>query len=55
MVLSVFVHIVIVALVVAGCDVVHPVLIVEVPADGLFDAFLELEGWLPAELSLELA
>ena len=53
--LPVFVHVVVVALVVAGGDVVHPVLMVEIPADGLFDAFLKLEGWFPAEFSLELA
>lgn len=53
--LPVFVHVVVVALVVAGGDVVHPVLIVEVPADGLFNPFLELEGRFPAEFPLELA
>ena len=50
-----FIHFLVVALVVAGGDVVHPVLVVEIPADGLLDAFLELEGGLPAELALELA
>ena len=49
---SVFVHIVVVALVVAGGYVVHPVLVVEVPADGLFDTFLELERRFPAQFFL---
>lgn len=52
---AVFVHVVVVALVVSGGDVVHPVLMIEVPADGLLDALLKLQGWFPPELALELA
>ena len=26
----------------AGGDVIHPLLVIEIPADGLFDAFIEL-------------
>ena len=48
------IHLCVVLLVLAGGDIVHPLLVTEVPADGLFDAFLELEGWLPTELVLEL-
>lgn len=48
------IHLCVVLLVLAGGDIVHPFLIVEIPADGLFDTFLELEGGLPTELVLEL-
>ena len=53
--LPVLVHVAVVAFVVAGGNVVHPFLVVEIPADGLFDAFLELQARFPAELALELA
>ena len=46
--LSVFIHVVVVLLVVARGDVVHPFLVVQVPTDGLLDAFLKLEARLPA-------
>ena len=49
-----FIHFCVVFLVLTGGDVIHPLLVVEVPADSLFDAFLELEGGFPAELVLEL-
>ena len=39
---AVFVHVVVVAFVIAGGDVVHPFLVVEIPAHGFFYAFLEL-------------
>lgn len=52
---AILVHVVVIFLVVAGGDVVHPVLIVEIPADGLLDAFLELERGLPTEFALEFA
>ena len=48
------IHILVVLLVGAGGDVIHPLLVVEIPAHGLFDAFLELEGGLPAQFVLEL-
>ena len=48
------VHFLVVALVVAAGDVVHPVLVVEVPPHGLLDALLKLERRLPAELALQL-
>ncbi len=47
-----FIHFFVVPLIVAGGDVVHPILVVEVPTDSLFNAFLELEGRLPAKLFL---
>ena len=53
--LSFIIHLLIIPLVVARSDVVHPFLVVEVPADGALDAFLELERGLPAELALQLA
>ena len=40
--LSILVHILVVAFVVAGGDVVHPVLVVEIPTDGLFDTLFKL-------------
>ena len=52
--LPVRVHVFVILHVVAGGDVVHPVLVVEVPADGLLDALLELERRLPAQLALQL-
>lgn len=52
--LPVTVHFIIVFLVVPTGDIVHPFLVVEVPSYGLFDAFLELEARLPAQLFLEL-
>ena len=51
----ILIHLLIVALVVARGDVVHPLLVVEVPADGALDAFLELERGFPAEFALQLA
>ena len=35
--------------------VVHPFLVLEVPADSFFDSFLELQAWLPSQFALELA
>ena len=52
---SSLVHLLVVLLVLAGGDAVHPLLVVEVPAHGLLDALLELEARLPAELALQLA
>ena len=52
--LTVLVHFFVVLFVVAGGDVVHPFLVVEVPADGFFDAFLELERRFPTKFFLEL-
>ena len=48
------VHVFVIPLVVAGGDVVHPGLVVEIPTDGALDAFLELQGGLPAQFALEL-
>ena len=39
---SVAVHFLVIALVITAGDVVEPLLVVEVPAHGLFDPFLEL-------------
>lgn len=52
--LSVFIHVLVVFLVFAGCDVVHPLFVVEIPLDCLLYAFLELQRWLPAEFLLQL-
>ena len=51
--LSPYIFFVILFVVAAG-DVVQPFLVVEVPAHRLLDAFLELQGRLPAEFLLEL-
>ena len=48
------IHLLVVLLVVATGDVVHPLLVVEVPTDGLLDALLELKRGLPTELLLQL-
>ena len=53
--LTIAIHHFIILLVVAGGDVVHPCLVVEVPSHGLLDAFLELQAGFPSELALELA
>ena len=52
--LSIPVHFFVILFVVTARDVVEPFLVVEVPAHGLFDAFLELQGRFPAEFLLEL-
>ena len=49
-----FIHVLVILLVVAAGDVVQPFLVVEVPAHRLLDAFLELQGRLPAQFLLEL-
>ena len=49
------VHLVVIPLVVAARHAVHPGLIVQIPADGLLYAFLELEAWFPAKLTLKFA
>ena len=51
---TVFVHLLVVFLVIAGGDVFHPLAVIEGPTDGFFNALLELERGLPAELVLEL-
>ena len=48
------VHFFVILLVVAARDVVEPFLVVKIPAHGLLDAFLELQGRFPAEFLLEL-
>ena len=50
-----FIHILIILLILSGGDAIHPLLVVEVPADGLLYAFLKLEARFPAEFCLELA
>ena len=52
---SVLVHIIIILLVVTRCDIIHPFLIVKVPANGLLYAFLKLKARLPTKLSLEFS
>ena len=47
------VHFFVILFVVAAGDVVQPFLIVEVPAHGFLDSFLELQGRFPAQFLLE--
>ena len=51
---SVAVHIFVIFHIIAGSHIVHPVLMVEIPSDSLFDAFLKLKGRLPAEFPVQL-
>ena len=51
--LSPFIHIIVIFLILTRSNVIHPLLVVEVPAHGLFDALLELERGLPTKLFLE--
>ena len=53
--LSIFIHLLVVPLVIAARHVVHPRLVVQVPAHGLLDAFLELQARFPAEFPLQLS
>ena len=48
------VHVLVVLLVLAGGDVVHPRLVVEIPADSFVDTLLELETRAPAQLAVQL-
>ena len=51
--LSYLIHLLIIFLILAARDVVHPLLMFQIPADGLLYAFLELQTWLPPEFALE--
>ena len=52
--LSVLIHVIVVLLVVARGDIVHPFLVVEIPTYGSFNAFLKLQAGLPSEFTLQL-
>ena len=52
--LLVLVHFLVVFLVVAAGDVLHPLLVVEVPVDGQDDALLEGSLGVPAQIVLDL-
>ena len=54
LILSAVIHHSVIIQIIAGGDVIQPLLVVEVPTDSLFDAFLELEGGFPSEFVLEL-
>ena len=50
--LSIFsIHLIIVFFILPGGDLVHPFLVLEVPADRLFDPLFELQAGLPAQLA----
>ena len=53
--LPILIHLHIILFVFARGNIVHPVLMVEIPADRLFNAFLKLEARFPAESRLEFA
>jgi hypothetical protein len=46
--LPVQIHFLVVFFVIAGGNVVHPLLVIEIPTDGFLNAFLEPERGLPA-------
>ena len=52
--LLILVHFLVVLLVVAAGDVLHPLLVVEVPVDGQDDALLERGLRVPAQIVLDL-
>ena len=52
--LFILVHFLVVFLVVAAGDVLHPLLVVEVPVDGQDDALLEGSLGVPAQIVLDL-
>ena len=52
---TVAVHLLIVFFVLAGGDVVHPLLVVEIPAYRLLDSLLELQRGFPAQLVFQFA
>ena len=47
------IHILIILLIIAACHIVKPFLIIQVPANGLLNAFLKLQAWFPTEFSLQ--
>lgn len=47
------IHFPVVPQILPGGDIVHPPLIVQIPADGLLKAFFELQGRFPTEFALE--
>ena len=53
--LTVRIHVVIVLLVIARGNVVHPFLVLEIPFHGLLDSLLKLERWLPTQFLLQLS
>ena len=48
------VHVLIVFLIIAAGDAIHPVLMLEIPFDGLLDPFCEAGLRIPAHLGLDL-
>ena len=52
--LPALVHLCVVFFILARGDIVHPLLVVQIPADGLFDTFFELEARFPAQFGLQL-
>lgn len=52
--LSYLIHLLIILLILAARDIVHPLLMFQIPTDGLLNALLELQTGLPPEFALEL-
>ena len=50
--LSIFIHLVVVFLVIATCNIVHLFLVIKIPSDGLLYSFLKLQAWFPTEFLL---
>ena len=53
--LAVVIHFIVILLIVARGDIVEPLLVVKIPADGLFNALFELEARLPTQFTLQFA
>ena len=52
--LTILIHFFIIFLIFSGSDIIHPLLVVQIPADGLLDALLKLQRRLPTQLPLQL-
>ena len=52
--LPIFIHLLIIPLILPARYILHPSLVLQVPFHGLFDAFLELQAWFPAQFAFQL-
>ena len=53
--LSILIHFFVILFVVTGSNVIHPLLILQIPFHRLLDAFLELQAGFPTQFALQLA
>ena len=54
-ILPIFIHILVILLILPRSNMIHPVLVLEIPFHGLLDTLLKLERWLPIQFLLQLA